>query len=90
VNNFPVAAGREHVVGLAAVSAHTMSELIELRRQMLRFARSLPRGPERNNRRQIASSLRSLFRNKAWLNAHTVEGSGRVTTPSFWDPALRL
>jgi hypothetical protein len=58
-------------VGLAAMSAHTMSELIELRRQMLRFARSLPPGSERNNRRQIASSLRSLFRNKAWLDAHT-------------------
>jgi hypothetical protein len=71
VNNFPVAAGQEYVVGLAAMSAHAMSELIELRRQMLRFARSLPRGPERNNRRQIASSLRSLFRNKVWLDAHT-------------------
>jgi hypothetical protein len=71
VNNFSVAAGREHVVGLAAVSTHTMSELIELRRQMLRFARSLPPGSERNNRRQIASSLRSLFKNKAWLDAHT-------------------
>ena len=58
-------------MGLAAVSVHTMSELIELRRQMLRFARSLPRGPERNNRRQIASSLRRLFRNKEWLDAHT-------------------
>ena len=58
-------------MGLAAMSAHTMSELIELRRQMLRFARSLPPGSERNNRRQIASSLRSLFRNKAWLDAHT-------------------
>jgi hypothetical protein len=53
------------------MGAHSMSELIELRRQMLRFARSLPRGPERNNRRQIASSLRSLFRNKVWLDAHT-------------------
>jgi hypothetical protein len=53
------------------MSAYTMSELIELRRQMLRFARSLPPGSERNNRRQIASSLRSLFRNKAWLDAHT-------------------
>ena len=70
MNNFPVAARQEHVVG-AAMGAHSMSELIELRRQMLRFARSLPRGPERNNRRQIASSLRSLFRNKVWLDAHT-------------------
>jgi hypothetical protein len=48
-----------------------MSELLELRRQMLRFARSFPPGSERNDRRQIASSLRSLFRNKVWLAAHT-------------------
>jgi hypothetical protein len=74
---------------IASPHFYTMLELIELRRQMLRFARSLPIGPERNGRRQIASSLRSLFRNKAWLNAHTVEGSGRVTSLSFWDPALR-
>jgi hypothetical protein len=50
---------------------YTVAELINLRRQMLRFARSLPRGPERNERRQIASSLRSLFRNKAWFAVHT-------------------
>ena len=52
---------------------YTMPELIEMRRQVLRFARSLPPGPERNNRRQLASSLRSLFKNKNWLDAHTVE-----------------
>ena len=51
----------------------TRSQLLELRRQMLRFARAAPRGPERNGRRQVAASLRSLFRNKRWLNAHTVE-----------------
>ena len=55
---------------------YTHSQLLELRRKMLRYARLLPRGSvERNERRQIASSLRSLFRNKAWLAAHTVEGS---------------
>jgi hypothetical protein len=53
---------------------YTHSQLLELRRQMLRYARSLPRGSsERNDRRQISSSLRSLFRNKKWLDAHTVE-----------------
>jgi len=60
---------------IALPRLYAIPELIDLRRQMLRFARSLPRGPERNNRRQIAASLRSLFRNKAWLDAHTVEGS---------------
>ena len=55
---------------------YTYSQLLQLRRQMLRYARSLPRGSsERNDRRQIASSLRSLLRNKMWLDAHTVEGS---------------
>ena len=37
---------------------------------MLRFARSLPPGPERNGRRQIAASLRSLVRNTKWLAAN--------------------
>jgi hypothetical protein len=50
---------------------YTMAELINLRRQMLRFARSLPIGPERNQRRQTAVSLRKLFENKAWLADHT-------------------
>jgi len=52
---------------------YTMPQLIQLRRQMLRFARSLPPGPERNGRRQIAASLRSLARNTKWLAAHTFE-----------------
>ena len=55
---------------------YTPSQLVQLRRQLLRYARSLPRGSsERNDRRQIASSLRCLFRDKNWLDAHTVEGS---------------
>jgi hypothetical protein len=42
---------------------------------MLRFARSTPPGHEQNAPRQIARSLRNLFKNKKWLDAHTVEGS---------------
>jgi len=56
---------------IASRRLYTMSELLELRRQMLRFARSFPPGPERNDRRQTADSLRRLFRNKEWLAAHT-------------------
>jgi hypothetical protein len=56
---------------------YTMRELTDMRRKVLRFARSLPPGPERNNRRQIAASLRSLFRNANWLDAHTVEAAAR-------------
>jgi hypothetical protein len=54
---------------------HTLDELVEARRGLLRYARSLPRGPERNQRRQIALSLRRLSRNKKWLDAHTVEAA---------------
>jgi hypothetical protein len=52
---------------------YTNSQLLQLRRQMLRCARSWPRGSsERNQRRQTAASLRSLPGNKEWLDAHTV------------------
>jgi hypothetical protein len=51
---------------------YTKEEMIYLRRTILAAARSLPRGPERNYKRQIASSLRSLFENKAWLAEHTI------------------
>ncbi|MEY9421114.1 hypothetical protein ACVIJW_009882 [Bradyrhizobium barranii subsp. barranii] len=54
---------------------YTHGQLVQLRRQMLRFARSTPPGAERNARRQIARSLRSLFKNKGWLDTHTAEGS---------------
>jgi hypothetical protein len=58
---------------------YSVAELVELRRQMLRFSRSMPPGPDRNEHRQIATSLRWLFKNKAWLDAHTVEGSQRYS-----------
>ena len=51
---------------------YSYSQLLQLRRQMLRYARSWPRGSsERNQRRQTAGSLRSLFANKEWLDVHT-------------------
>jgi hypothetical protein len=55
---------------------YPIEHFVELRRQMLRYARSLPRGSsDRNERRQVAASLRRLFRNKKWLDDHTLEGS---------------
>jgi len=54
---------------------YPMAYFVELRRDMLRAARAVPPGPERNQRRQIAVSLRRLFRNKTWQDAHTLEGS---------------
>ena len=60
-----------HSHSTQAEHRYTMAELINLRRQMLRFARLLPIGAERNRRRQTARSLRKLFENKAWLADHT-------------------
>jgi hypothetical protein len=53
---------------------YTPDELAELRRTMLRYARSFPPGSERNRHLQIAVSLRKLFRNATWLEAHTIKG----------------
>jgi hypothetical protein len=52
---------------------YTSQELYELRRNVVRFARTFPPGSERNQHRQIALSLRALFRNSAWLLNHVVE-----------------
>jgi hypothetical protein len=49
------------------------TELIEHRRNILRYARSFPPGPERNQHRQIARSLRTLFRNEAWREANVLK-----------------
>ena len=51
---------------------YTIDELTYLRCTLLRAARAVPVGPERNEKRQIASSLRTLFRNEEWLKAHIV------------------
>jgi hypothetical protein len=55
---------------------YSKAKLIEHRRNILRYARVFPPGAERNQHRQIALSLRGLFKNQEWLDAHTVEGSG--------------
>jgi hypothetical protein len=54
---------------------YTIAELVEIRRQVLRYARSMPPGSDRNHHGQVALSLRSLFRNTPWLDAHTIDGS---------------
>jgi hypothetical protein len=53
---------------------YSPDELAELRRTMLRYARSFPPGDERNQHLQIAVSLRKLFGNEKWLDAHTIKG----------------
>jgi hypothetical protein len=57
-------------------SLYNTADLIEHRRNILRYARSFPPGSERNHHRQVALLFRALFQNKKWLDTHTVEGSG--------------
>jgi len=52
---------------------YSKAELIELRLNILRYARSFPPGPERNQHRQIALSLRRLFKDEKWLATQTVD-----------------
>ena len=47
---------------------------METRRNVLRYARTFPPGGERDQHRQITLSLRRLFRNKKWLDSHTLDG----------------
>jgi hypothetical protein len=53
---------------------YCLADLIEKRRAILRYARSFPPGAERNQHRQIAASLRVLFRNRNWLANNTNQG----------------
>lgn len=54
---------------------YSVEELVELRRNMLRYARAFPPGHERDRHRQVAVSLRKLFRGQNWLRTHTLEGA---------------
>jgi hypothetical protein len=55
---------------------YSRADLVEHRRNILRYARSFPPGSERNHHRQVALLFRALFQNEKWLDTHTVEGSG--------------
>jgi len=53
-------------------------------------SRSWPRGSsERNQRRQTAASLRSLSRNKDWLDAHTFFSFGNIIAINATDFEIR-
>ena len=49
---------------------YSLDELLELRRNVLRYARTFPPGHERNQHRHLAVSLRTLFKNEKWLRDH--------------------
>jgi hypothetical protein len=51
-----------------------MGYFVEMRRNVLRYARTFPPGGERNQHRQIALSLRGLFKIRSWLETHTLDG----------------
>ncbi len=53
---------------------YSIAELKALRRDILQYARSFPPGSERNQHRQVALSLRRLFKDQKWLAAHTLGG----------------
>jgi hypothetical protein len=53
---------------------YCLDDLIKKRRNVLRYARTFPPGAERNQHRQVARSLRVLFRNKNWLATNTNQG----------------
>jgi hypothetical protein len=59
---------------------YTTAELTDVRRYTLRSARSFPPGPERNFHRQVAMSLRAMFTNEAWLEAHADRTENRRTS----------
>jgi hypothetical protein len=57
-------------VGPRVERLYSRDELGELRRNMLRYARTFPPGDERNQHFHIAVSLRTLFKNEKWLRDH--------------------
>ena len=57
---------------------YSLDELMELRRYVLRYARTFPPGDERNQHLQVAVALRTLFKNEKWLLTHTREGGNAV------------
>jgi hypothetical protein len=56
------------------VRLYAIDELRVMRRERLLYARMYPPGPQRNQHRQAALSLRSLLKNENWLDTYTIEG----------------
>ncbi len=63
-----------NILNLEPDSRREMAYFVELRRTVLQYARTFPPGAERNQHRQIARSLRRLLVNRAWFDAHTLDG----------------
>jgi hypothetical protein len=54
---------------------YSLDELMELRRYVLRYARTFPPGEERNQHLHVAVSLRALFKNEKWLGTHRAKAA---------------
>jgi hypothetical protein len=50
---------------------YSLEELTQIRRILLRYARSLPPGSERNKRRWVELKLRALLKDQHWVEANT-------------------
>jgi hypothetical protein len=49
---------------------YSPDELLELRRNVLRYARTFPPGEERNQHFRVAVSIRALFKDEKWRRDH--------------------
>jgi hypothetical protein len=58
-----------------------LKDLLQRRRDILLRATNYPVGTERNQQRQIASSLRVLCRDNRWLHDNTLEGAESLAWP---------
>ena len=54
----------------AATTVYAMAELHELRRSVVKRARTCPPGSERNQQRQIGRSIKRLLGERVWLTDH--------------------
>src|SRR6266702_4131630 len=54
----------------AATKVYAMADLYEMQRLEINRARAIPPGPERNQHRQIAKSIRRLLGDPTWLADH--------------------
>jgi hypothetical protein len=64
---------------------YSIEDLVELRRNTLRYARAFPPGNARNQHRQVAVSLRTLFRGQRWLADSHPRRRAAVVGPSRLD-----
>jgi hypothetical protein len=58
----------------AATTVYALAELYAMQRLEIKRARAIPPGPERNQHRQIAKSIRRLLGDPTWVSNHAGVG----------------